>query len=135
MIRTFKRYRIIREAPGDRLDGSDFSDRLNAALRELDDKNPRVTFEGMIARIEYEEREELPSIDTGKKSLRLTCQDCPLFEPLRRQDGQEDRRAKSGRCPLSKFMGMTGKTSPVCEAFIDMMENGSFMIVKAKNDD
>lgn len=28
-----------------------------------------------------------------------------------------------------------GKTSPVCEAFIDMMENGSFMIVKAKNDD
>ena len=130
MVRTIKQYRII-----DGRDGPDLTEKLNAALRELDDKNPRVTFEGMIARIEYEEREELPSIDTGKKSLRLTCQDCPLFEPLIRQDGQEDRRAKSGRCPLSKFMGMTGKTSPVCEAFIDMMENGSFMIVKAKNDD
>lgn len=130
MVRTIKQYRII-----DGRDGPDLTEKLNAALRELDDKNPRVTFEGMIARIEYEEREELPSIEGGKKSLRLTCQDCPLFEPLRRQDGQEDRRAKSGRCPLSKFMGMTVKTSPVCEAFIDMIENGSFMIVKAKNDD
>lgn len=140
MVKTYKQYRIIREGPGDDLTGRDFSERLNAALRELEDKSPRVTFEGMIARIEYTETEEVPGgIEAGegrhKKTLVLHCEDCPHYEPLRRTDGGIDRRAKSGYCPFSKYMGHALRDNLVCETFIDLMENGELKIVKAKNAD
>lgn len=132
MVKTIKQYRII-----DGRDGPELTEKLNAALRELDSKNPHVTFEGMIARIEYTETDEVPGLDSSgkRKGLELHCEDCPHFQPMRRQDGEIDRRAKQGYCPFSKFMGFTSRDTRVCDTFLDLMENGELKIVKAKNDD
>lgn len=131
MIEKYKQFRIIEGRSAD-----DLTERLNAALRDLRDKTPRVEFDGLLARVEYEETEEHIGIEGGdgrkKKSLALVCGDCPMFEPLRRMDGEIDRRAKRGACPLSPVMGMTNRDSLVCDRFVDLFENGAFRIIKAE---
>ena len=57
---------------------------LNVKLRELRGKNPTVTFEGMIARIQYTESEQVPESlaeEYEAQGVKLTCQDCPYFCP------------------------------------------------------
>ena len=102
------------------------TDQLNAKLRELKDKNPTVTFEGLIARIQYMEHEDVPeslSEEYAMKGVRLTCQDCPFFLPMLKADGTEDHRAKWGGCPFTEYK-RTSKCSGACDKLFEMLNNG-----------
>ena len=102
------------------------TEQLNAKLVELADKNPTVTFEGLIARIMYTERETAPE-DLGEEyelqGVRLTCQDCPLFEPILKADGTVDGRIKYGDCPNTEY-GRTYRDSRACAKLFQMMNSG-----------
>lgn len=103
---------------------------LNAKLLELRDKNPTVTFEGLIARIQYIESESIPesiSEEYEAQGVRLTCSDCPYFCPTMKADGSIDQRAKWGGCPLAEH-GRTLKDSAVCDKLFQMLNNGEVQI-------
>ena len=80
------------------------TEQLNSKLRELQDKRPQVTFEGLIARISYTENiylmEELAD-EYEDVGIKLSCQDCPMFQQVRKMDGTIDKRAKWGGCEYS----------------------------------
>ena len=102
------------------------TDALNAELYDLRDKNPTVTFEGLIARIQYTESEQLPESlaeEYEAQGVRLTCQDCPLFVPALKADGTVDLRAKRGGCPYAEYK-RTSKDSPACDEIFKMLNDG-----------
>lgn len=102
------------------------TDALNAKLYDLKDKNPTVTFEGLIARIQYTESEQVPESlaeEYEAQGVRLTCQDCPLFVPALKADGTEDLRAKRGGCPYAEYK-RTSKDSPACDEIFKMLNDG-----------
>ena len=102
------------------------TDALNAKLYDLKDKNPTVTFEGLIARIQYTESEQVPESlaeEYEAQGVRLTCQDCPLFVPALKSDGTEDLRAKRGGCPYAEYK-RTSKDSPACDEIFKMLNDG-----------
>lgn len=115
------------------------TEQLNAKLRELQHKNPTVTFEGMIARISYIEDaricEDL-SDEYEEAGIRLTCKDCPLFEPMRKADGTIDKRAKWGRCDYSPFgYGQTAKDVRACKRLFEMMNSGEVKLCLADTEE
>lgn len=102
------------------------SDELNAKLFELRDKNPTVTFEGMIARIQYTESERVPESIAEEYELRgvnITCEDCPLFVPALKADGTQDLRAKWGGCPVAEYK-RTSRCSRACDTLFQMINDG-----------
>lgn len=106
------------------------TERLNVKLIELRDKNPTVTFEGMIARIKYEEREEIPESlaeEYEAQGIRLTCGDCPYFCPTIKADGTIDQRSKWGGCHVTE-LGRTSKCSRACDRLYRMLNNGEVRI-------
>ena len=102
------------------------TEQLNAKMVELADKNPTVTFEGLIARIMYTERETSPE-NLGEEyelqGVRLTCQDCPMFKPILKSDGTVDGRIKYGDCPNTEY-GRTYRDSRACAKLFQMMNSG-----------
>ena len=70
----------------------ELTEQLNEKLKTLKCKYPKVTFEGLIARIQYTESvqivEEL-SDEYELQGVRLTCQDCPMFQPLLNRTAQK----------------------------------------------
>ncbi len=109
------------------------TDRLNEKLFELRDKNPTVTFEGMIARIRYEERETAP-VSLGEEyelqGVRLSCQDCPFFSPILKADGTVDGRIKYGDCPFTEF-GRTPRDARACETLFQKINNGEVQLCQS----
>ena len=106
------------------------TDRLNEKLYELRDKNPTVSFEGMIARISYEERDTvLESIEEEYElqGVRLTCQDCPYFTPILKADGTVDGRIKYGDCEFSEF-GRTPRDARACSTLFQKLNNGEVQL-------
>lgn len=102
------------------------TEQLNAKLRELRDKRPTVTFEGLIARIQYEETETGPESLEDEYTLqgvRLTCQDCPYYEPILKANGEIDGRMKYGNCPYSEI-GRAFRDSRACEVLYQKLNNG-----------
>ena len=102
------------------------TDALNAELYDLRDKNPTVTFEGLIARIQYTESERLPESlaeEYETQGVRLTCEDCPFFCPAIKADGTRDLRAKWGGCHLVEG-GMAKKSSMACDKLFEMLNDG-----------
>ena len=102
------------------------TEQLNAKLRELADKHPTVTFDGMIARIQYEISVPVPESIEAEYELQgvnLTCQDCPFFEPARNKNGSVDRRAKWGGCRFAEY-GMASRDARVCEKLFQLINNG-----------
>ena len=100
--------------------------KLNEELYRLRSKNPQVTFEGLTARIMYEEHEEVPeNLQDEYQAIGVgfTCEDCPMFCPQLKADGTPDRRAKIGSCPRSDS-GTTFRSSPACEWLYAMIRNG-----------
>lgn len=96
--KTFQQYAIVQCDSAKRL-----TEQLNDKLRELKDKDPVVSFEGLTARICYVERESVPEDleDEWKlKGVDLTCSDCPYYQPNRKADGTIDMRSKKGMCSL-----------------------------------
>ena len=102
------------------------SDELNAKLFELRDKSPTVTFEGMIARIQYTESEQVPESIAEEYELRgvnITCGDCPLFVPALKADGTQDLRANWGGCPVAEYK-RTSRRSRACDTLFQMINDG-----------
>lgn len=110
------------------------TEQLNAEIRRLRAKQPTVTFEGLIARIAYTETNEEPEDlrdEYETKGVRLTCQDCPYFEPVRKADGTEDRRVKIGECP-HKTLGRTFRDSMACDILFQKINNGEVRLCLAE---
>lgn len=105
------------------------TDRLNRRLYELRDKEPTVTFEGLIARISYTE-EDVIETETdiyNSNQIKLKCKDCPMFEPIRKKDGTADRRTTIGYCPYAQD-GVTYTTANACGEFFDSFRRGDFKL-------
>lgn len=110
------------------------TEQLNAEIRRLRAKQPRVTFDGLIARIEYTETDEEPEDirdEYKMKGVQLTCQDCPFFEPILKADGTEDRRVKIGDCP-HKPLGRTFRDSKACDILFQKINNGEVRLCLAE---
>ena len=112
------------------------TEKLNEKLRELKEKRPQVTFEGMIARICYtEEVRVCESLEDeyALKGVSLTCQDCPFFEPLLNKNGSVNRTAKRGDCQFAEY-GTTSRDRLACERLFKMLNRGEIKLVKGVED-
>lgn len=122
---SYLQYAIVVGATAEEL-----TEKLNAKIYELRFKRPEVTFEGMIARISYTESiricEDLID-EYALKGVRLTCQDCPFFNPLRNKDGSVNRAAKRGDCPFAEY-GTTNRDRMACERLFQMLNRGELRI-------
>lgn len=121
IVRSYQQYAIVTSDSASAL-----TDQLNAKMRELRDKRPTVTFEGMIARIQYTETEREPETlaeEYEARGVNLTCEDCPYFCPVTKADGSLDMRAKWGGCHLSEN-GHTDKRSMACDKLFEALERG-----------
>ena len=98
------------------------TDLLNRKLYELRDKQPTVTFEGLIARISYKEETTAFEPDDGQSGpvLNLKCKDCPMFEPVRTKDGRPDRRTSFGFCRYA-LEGQTVAGMRACNRLFEMI--------------
>ena len=106
------------------------TEQLNAELVRLKGKNPTVTFEGLIARIQYMETEDVPESlaeEYEMRGVRLTCEDCPFFSPTLKADGTIDQRAKWGGCPWTEYK-RTSKCSRACDKLFQMLNDGEVRI-------
>ena len=123
--RIFQQFEIVAADSPRRL-----TEELNARLYEIRDKHPSVTFEGMIARISYDETERQPedlADEYEAKGVNLKCERCPYFQPTRKSDGTIDERAKWGECPLTHY-GRARKDAPVCETFFERLNCGTIKL-------
>lgn len=119
--RSYQQFAIVAADSAQQL-----TDQLNDKLRELRDKSPTVTFDGMIARIQYMESERIPETLAEEYELQgveLTCEDCPYFCPAIKADGTRDLRAKWGGCHLAEY-GKTDKRSRACEKLFQRLSDG-----------
>ena len=110
------------------------TDRLNATLYELRKKSPKVHFDGLIAQISYTETTERPEDlleEYALKGVRLTCQDCPYFNPILKADGSEDKRAKIGDCEFAHY-GRTYRDAQACEQLFNRINNGEVKLCLAE---
>lgn len=103
------------------------TDQLNATIKRLRGKRPVADIKsGRLAIVSYTEDSFAPE-DIGEaleiEGLKITCQDCPLFTPICKADGTEDRRIKYGNCPECDF-GRTFRNSPPCEKLFRMINSG-----------
>ena len=120
-VKSYKQLAIV---AGD--SAQTLTEELNLKLRELADKDPTVTFEGLIARISYTVTEEEPENlveEYEAEGVNLTCQDCPFFEPARNKNGSVDRRAKWGGCRFAEYE-MASRDARVCEKLFQLINRG-----------
>ena len=115
------------------------TEQLNAKLFELRNKRPQVTFDVLIARISYSEDvnilEEL-SDEYEEVGIKLTCQACPMFQPVRKMDGTIDKRAKWGGCEYSPLgYGQTTKQSKACNRLYEMINSGEVKLCLAESEE
>lgn len=108
------------------------TDQLNEQLYKLRDKHPVVTFEGMIARICYEETDldPEPVEEENKVQIKFTCQDCPYFIPVLKADGSLDQRSRKGSCPFTKYK-VTTRDHEVCEKLLNNINDGEVKLCLA----
>lgn len=119
--RSYQQFAIVAADSAQQL-----TDQLNAELVRLKDKDPTVTFEGLIARIQYTESETVPETLAEEYEMRgvhLTCEDCPFFVPLLKADGSEDRRARFGGCPWTETK-RTARSSRACDKLFEKLSSG-----------
>ena len=119
--RSYQQFAIVAADSAQQL-----TDQLNEKLRELRDKSPTVTFEGLIARIQYEESEQIPETlaeEYEVQGVNLTCEDCPYFCPAIKADGTRDLRAKWGGCHLTEG-GIVKKSSRACDELFHRLTSG-----------
>lgn len=104
----------------------DLTVQLNEKLKELSTKHPTVTFEGLIARISYTEQVKIPETLADEFELEgvsFRCEDCPLFEPILRPNGEVDKRVRYGNCPI-RDLGRTYRDSRTCDELYKMLKEG-----------
>lgn len=115
----------------------ELTEQLNEVLKNLKGKSPKVVFEGLIARVSYTETvhivEELAD-EYELQGVRLTCQDCPMFQQIFKADGTKDKRVRWGDCPLAKF-GRTARDSSVCSRLYEMLNSGEVRLCLAESEE
>ena len=112
------------------------TDQLNAKMKELHSKSPTVTFDGLIARISYvEEAKAAETIadEYEERGVRLTCQDCPVYQPDTKADGTIDKRSKHGKCPFAHY-GYTFRDTPACNKLFEMLNTGEVRLCLAESE-
>ena len=123
--RSYQQFAIVAADSAQQL-----TDQLNAELVRLRDKNPTVTFEGLIARIQYTESESVPESlaeEYEMQGVHLTCEGCPFFVPMLKADGSEDRRTKFGGCPWTETK-RTARTSRACDLLFRKVSSGEVQL-------
>lgn len=127
--RSYQQFAIVAADSAQQL-----TDQLNEKLKELRDKGPTVTFEKMIARISYTEREQVPESiaeEYEMRGVRLTCEDCPFFTPAIKTDDSEDLRAKWGGCPFAEYKRTT-RGSMACDELFQRLNDGRVKLCVTK---
>lgn len=133
---SYKQFEIIRaDSP------EDFTDRLNRRLFDLRHNWPDVSFgeEGqyLIARISYMQHDRVPE-DLGDayemQNVKFTCQDCPMFKPIRNKNGEPNLRVKYGNCPYAEY-GRTYKESRCCDMLYSLLRTGKIYLCLADDDE
>lgn len=131
-----KRERILQFAIVASDSAQGLTEQLNEKLRELKDKDPVVTFEGMIARISYTEETvicESLSDEYEEAGVKLTCSMCPYFKAKLKADGTVDKRAKWGDCPYSPLgYGQTTKDGKACARLLEGLNCGEVKLCLAE---
>ena len=110
------------------------TDMLNAKMYELRGKNPAVQFDGLTARISWIETEDFAEDITDEYravGINLHCADCPVFSPILKADGTEDKRIKYGDCPYASY-GRTYKTTTACDQLYKMINSGEVRLCLAE---
>lgn len=123
--RSYQKFAIVQ---GD--SAQSLTDQLNEQLYRLRDKHPVVTFEGMIARICYDETDYDPEPEDEETKIEIFCQDCPYFQPLLKADGTIDKRSRLGDCPYTKYK-RTYRNSKPCEKLINDINSGEVKLCLA----
>lgn len=123
--RSYQKFAIVQ---GD--SAQSLTDQLNEQLYKLRDKHPVVTFEGMIARICYDEVDYDPEPEDEEPKIEIFCQDCPYFVPLLKADGTIDKRSRRGDCPYTKYK-RTQRNRKACEKLINDINNGEVKLCLA----
>lgn len=106
-----------------RKDEEGFQEKLNARLRELYEKHPKVTVTNDDVQICYTEQIEIEKPTVSEIGITFTCSDCPIFKPRPKRDGTPDYRSKYGDCPYAE-MHRTWKNARACENLYMMIKNG-----------
>lgn len=125
MSSSYQKFAIVQ---GD--SAQSLTDQLNEQLYRLRDKHPVVTFEGMIARICYDETDYDPNPIEEEAKIEIFCQDCPYFRPLLKADGTIDKRSRLGDCPYNKYK-RTYRNSKPCEKLINDINSGEVKLCLA----
>ena len=76
------------------------TDLLNSKLRELKDKDPIVTFDGLTARIQYTERIDVPEDLEDEYRLKGVSLKCGSNRKERWNDGRKNEAGKMSVCDL-----------------------------------
>lgn len=120
MSESYQMYAIVQADSAQQL-----TDQLNEQLYKLRHKHPVVTFEGLIARICYEETEFDPEPKEEEKpiNIELTCQDCPYFIPQLKADGTIDQRSRVGGCPFTKYK-KAYRDGKLCDKLLNNINDG-----------
>lgn len=126
---SYKQFATIRANTTEKFDAE-----LNQKMRDLKWKSPEVSFreEGayMIAHISYTESTNIPE-DLGDiyemQNVRFTCQDCPMFQPIKNKNGSPNMRVKYGDCPYAEF-GRTYKESRCCDTLYKLFRTGEIQL-------
>lgn len=106
-----------------------FEEELNARVMELSGYRPVVSFhdsDPLFARISYTISKSIPENARDEYELKgviYKCEDCPMFSPIVKKDGTEDRRLTYGECEHCE-MGRTYKDNPACDYLFTMIRNG-----------
>lgn len=103
-----------------------FEEELNARMRDLSSKCPKVKFDGLTAYISYMETTRVPESVADEYQLqgvRFRCEDCPEFQAILKEDGTEDRRLRYGECQYAD-RGRTYKDSPACDMLFKLIKSG-----------
>ena len=68
--------------------------------------------------------------------IKLTCQACPMFQPVLKMDGTIDKRAKWGGCEYSPLgYGQTTKQSKACNRLYEMINSGEVKLCLAESEE
>lgn len=105
---------------------SQFEEELNARMRDLSQKCPKVNFDGLTAYISYLESVKIPESIADEYELQgvcFHCEDCPEFQTIVKEDGTEDKRVKYGECQFAEH-GRTYKDSPACDILFKLIKSG-----------
>ena len=103
-----------------------FEEELNARLRDLSRKCPKVNFDGLTAYISYVETEYIPESVADAcelQGIQFHCVDCPEFQCILNKDGTENKVIKYGECQYSDY-GRTYKDSPACDMLFKLIKSG-----------